>query len=42
LIEKILAAPKSGGILQALRRSPLVGAEIDVTRLREDAHKIVL
>jgi hypothetical protein len=24
--------PKKGGILQALRRSPLVGADLDVTR----------
>jgi hypothetical protein len=28
--------PKKGGILAALRRSPLVGADLDVTRPRED------
>ena len=42
LIQKILEAPKSGCILQALRRSPWVGAEIDVTRAREEGRKIVL
>ncbi len=28
--------PKKGGILAALRRSPLVGADLDVTRPREE------
>lgn len=27
--------PKKGGILAALRRSPLVGADLDLVRLRE-------
>jgi hypothetical protein len=27
--------PKKGGILAALRRSPLVGADLDLTRSRE-------
>jgi hypothetical protein len=32
--------PRKGGILAALRRSPLVGADIDVTRAREDGREI--
>jgi hypothetical protein len=32
--------PKRGGILAALRRSPLVGADIDLTRLREEGRKV--
>ncbi len=32
--------PKTGGILQALRRSPLVGADLDMTRLREEGRDI--
>jgi hypothetical protein len=28
--------PKKGGILAALRRSPLVGADLDLARSRED------
>ncbi|MBH5371060.1 hypothetical protein [Bradyrhizobium glycinis] len=31
--------PKSGGILSALRRSPLVGADLDLTRPREEGRK---
>ena len=34
--------PKKGGILAALRRSPLVGAEIDLSRPVEQARKIGL
>ncbi len=34
--------PKKGGILAALRRSPLVGADLDVTRSRESGRKIDL
>jgi hypothetical protein len=34
--------PKSGGILAALRRSPLVGAELDLSRGREKGRKIDL
>ncbi len=32
--------PKKGGILAALRRSPLVGADLDLTRPREDGRKV--
>ena len=32
--------PKKGGILAALRRSPLVGDDIDLTRSREEGRKI--
>ena len=34
--------PKSGGILAALRRSPLVGADIDLSRPREKGRKVDL
>ncbi len=34
--------PKTGSILSALRRSPLVGADLDLTRPREDGHKVDL
>jgi hypothetical protein len=33
---------KKGGILAALRRSPLVGADLDLTRSREDGRKVEL
>jgi hypothetical protein len=33
---------KPGGILAALRRSPLVGVELDLTREREDGRDIAL
>jgi hypothetical protein len=32
--------PKRGGILAALRRSPLVGAELDLARPREAGRKV--
>jgi hypothetical protein len=32
--------PKKGGILAALRRSPLVGADLDLTRSREEGRKV--
>jgi hypothetical protein len=32
--------PKKGGILAALRRSPLVGADLDLSRTREVGRKI--
>ena len=32
--------PKKGGILAALRRSPLVGAELDLRRAREKGRKV--
>jgi hypothetical protein len=31
--------PKAGGILAALRRSPLVGADLDLSRPREEGRK---
>ena len=34
--------PEKGGILAALRRSPLVGADLDLTRSREEGRKIDL
>lgn len=34
--------PKAGGVLAALRRSPLVGAELDLTRAREKGRKVEL
>jgi hypothetical protein len=32
--------PKKGGILAALRRSPLVGADLDLTRPKEAGRKV--
>lgn len=32
--------PKKGGVLTALRRSPLVGADLDLTRAREEGRKV--
>ena len=32
--------PKKGGILAALRRSPLVGADLDLRRPREEGRKV--
>lgn len=32
--------PKKGGILAALRRSPLVGADLNIVRVREDGRDI--
>lgn len=32
--------PKKGGILAALRRSPLVGADLDLTRSFEEGRKV--
>jgi len=34
--------PKKGGILEALRRSPLVGADLDLTRAKEKGRRIDL
>jgi hypothetical protein len=34
--------PKPGGILAALRRSPLVSAELDLSRPREEGRKVDL
>jgi hypothetical protein len=36
------APPKKGGILEALRRSPLVGADLDLTRANEKGRRIDL
>ena len=32
--------PRKGGIVAALRRSPLVGADLDVTRPREEGRNV--
>jgi hypothetical protein len=32
--------PRKGGILEALRRSPLVGADLDLNRLREEGRSV--
>ena len=34
--------PRKGGILEALRRSPLVGADLDLRRPREQRRKVEL
>jgi len=34
------APPKKGGVLAALRRSPLVGADLDLSRTREEGRKV--
>ena len=34
------APPKKGGILAALRRSPLVGADLDLSRTREEGRNV--
>jgi hypothetical protein len=34
------APPRRGGILAALRRSPLVGADLDLSRTREEGRKV--
>jgi hypothetical protein len=34
--------PRKGGIVAALRRSPLVGVDLDLTRSREDSRKVDL
>ncbi|HEY5204872.1 MAG TPA: hypothetical protein VIJ63_09770 [Roseiarcus sp.] len=34
--------PRPGGILAALRRSPLVGADLDLSRSREEGRKVDL
>ena len=35
-------APKKGGIVAALRRSPLIGAELDIVRPRVEGRKVYL
>jgi hypothetical protein len=41
-VSKSLAGepPSKGGILAALRRSPLVGVELDLTRPRQEGRKV--
>ncbi|MCZ7561906.1 MAG: hypothetical protein M5U30_19195 [Burkholderiaceae bacterium] len=34
--------PRKGGILAALRRSPLVGADLDLSRPREEGRKVAI
>ena len=41
-LPELFGAPGRGGILAALRRSPLVGSDIDLTRLREEGREVVL
>lgn len=43
-IEQIVTGepPASGGILQALRRSPLVGADLELSRVRDGGRKVDL
>lgn len=44
MVEQIVSGERStsGGILNALRRSPLVGADLDVTRAREEGREVDL
>lgn len=35
-------SPKAGGILGALRRSPLVGADLDLSRIHDDGRRFDL
>lgn len=44
IVSKSIAGepPKPGGILAALRRSPLVGADLNLSRPREEGRKIDL
>ena len=37
-----VGTPTSGGVLAALRRSPLVGAELDLSRQREEGREVDL
>lgn len=40
--QAVSGPPKKGGILAALRRSPLVGADLDFARPREEGRKVSL
>ncbi len=44
MVEQIVAGehPAPGGILEALRRSPLVGADLDLARAREKGRAVEL
>jgi hypothetical protein len=40
VVQALAGEPKKGGILAALRRSPLVGADLDLTRSREEGREV--
>jgi hypothetical protein len=42
LSESVLVTSKRGSLLEALRRSPLVGVELDLKRMRELGRKVTL
>lgn len=44
MVQQIVSGetPRHGGILQALRRSPLVDAGLDLNRIREESRKVDL
>ena len=44
MVQQIVSGepPNQGGILQALRRSPLVGADLDLGRAREEGRRVDL
>jgi hypothetical protein len=44
MVQKIVSGepPHQGGILKALRRSPLVGADLDLGRAREEGRRVDL
>ena len=44
MVQRIVAGepPSRGGILEVLRRSPLVGANLDLTRIREEGREVDL
>ncbi|TPG55982.1 hypothetical protein EAH89_13690 [Roseomonas nepalensis] len=44
MVQQIVSGdpPHQGGILQALRRSPLVGANLDLDRAREEGRRVDL
>ena len=44
MVQQIVSgeSPHQGGILQALRRSPLVGANLDIDRARKEGRRVDL
>jgi hypothetical protein len=44
MVQQIVSGepPRQGGILRALRRSPLVSADLDLSRAREEGRKVDL
>lgn len=42
VVRTLGSEPRKGGVLAALRRSPLVGADLDLTRSRETGRKVEL